>query len=440
MFSLRRTLEILLFALCNFGPYVVYTYYIFKKHFRFSKMTTGIVCILIFFIQFATRYWSAMHGINTSIEMSILRLTIFMIGYAILFDQRFGKILFIELIFANMGNFILIAAICLERNLFPDITHSLYCWHTSVVMILLHLLITLPWAFQVKKHFIPMLDNHMVRKEWNYYWLVPVVFYIIWQYQINGGAKTGLENIQNPYNVVFLFIINFGALLIYYIMLRIDGQLARNLELEEKQHYQDLERVAFQSLQERMEETRRMRHDLRHHIHMVSYYLEEKEYDKLQEYVNAYRDSIPDGDRIRFCENHMINNIMFYFASLAKEQQIDFSAQLIISDELPVNDHEISVLLGNLLENALEACIEQKENNRRIIVKGKGDAHSLLFTIDNTCENEIKRNKRGELVTTKPTGNGIGVNSAKKIVERYNGFFSADKKENMFCVSFMLNL
>ena len=107
---------------------------------------------------------------------------------------------------------------------------------------------------------------------------------------------------------------------------------------------------------------------------------------------------------------------------------------------MPVNDHEISVLLGNLLENALEACIEQKENNRLIIVKGKGDAHSLLFTIDNTCENEIKRNKRGELVTTKPTGNGIGVNSAKKIVERYNGFFSADKKEKMFCVSFMLIL
>ena len=440
MFSFSRTMEILLFAFCNFAPYVAYTYYIFKKHFRFSKITTGIVCILLFFIQFATRYWSAMHGINTSIFMSILRLVIFLIGYAILFNQRFGKILFIELIFANMGNFILIAAVCLERNLFPNIAHSLYCWHTSVVMILLHLIITLPWILEVKKHFIPMLDNHMVKKEWSYYWIVPTVFYIIWQYQINGGTETGLENIQNPYNVVFLFIINFGALLIYYIMLMLDGQLAKNLELEEQQHYHDLEHVAFQTLQERMEETRRMRHDLRHHIHMVNYYLEEKEYDTLQEYVNTYRDSIPDGEHIRFCENRIINNIIFYFASQAKEQQIDFSVQLAILDDLQVNDHEISVLLGNLLENALEACAEQKHSDRCIIVKGKGDAHSLLFTIDNTCENEIKKNKKGELLTTKPHGNGIGVNSAKKIVERYNGFFSADKKGNMFRVSFMLNL
>jgi signal transduction histidine kinase len=439
MFSLARTLEILLFALCNFAPYVGLTYYIFQKHFRYSKAVTTIGCILLFLVQFVTRYWSALHGINTSITMSILRLVIILFGYAILFDQRLGKILYIELIFANMGNFILIAAVCLERNLFPNIEHALYCWHTSVVMLLLHLIITLPWALEVRRYFIPMLDNRRVGNEWNYYWLVPTVFYIIWQYQINGGTKTGLENIQNPYNVVFLFIINFGSLLIYYIMLKLDGQLVRNLELEEQQRYRDLEQVAFQTLQERMQETRRMRHDLRHHIHMLNYYLEVKDYDKLQEYVNSYRESIPDMEHIRFCDNRMVNNILFFFASQTKEHKIDFQAQLSIGEHLKITDHELSVLLGNLLENAIEACMEQKNTARRIIVKGKGDENSLIVTIDNTCENEIKRNKKGALLSTKAHGNGIGVNSAKKIVERYNGFFSAEKREEMFCVSFMLS-
>ena len=440
MFSIFRTLEILLFALCNFAPYVVYSYYIFKKHFRFSKVTTIAVCFFLFFIQFATRYWSALQGINTSIEMSILRRLVFIIGYAIIFKQHIGKILFIELIFANLGNFILIAAVCLERNVFPMISHHLYCWHASVVMILLHLIITLPWALEVKKYFIPLLDNHLIKKEWNYYWLVPIVFYIIWQYQINGGTETGLENIENPYNVIFLFIINFGALLIYYIMIMLDGQLAKNLKLEEEKHFQDLEKKEYQILLERIEETKRMRHDLRHHIHTVSYYLEEKEYDKLQKYINTYRDNIPDGEQIRFCDHQLINNIIFYFASQAKSQQIDFQAQLAITEDLTVNDHDISVLLGNLLENAMDACMEQKSTKRRIIIKGKGDAHSLIFTIDNTCENEIKKDPNGMLISTKSKGNGIGISSAKKIVERYNGFFSADKKGEMFCVSFMLNL
>ncbi len=440
MFSFWRTMEILLFALCNFAPYVVLSYYAFRKFHRFEKWITLAGCFLLFCVQFATRYWSAMHGVNTSIFMSLIRLIIFIGGYAILFDQRFGKILFLELIFANLGNFILIAGVCIEQNLFPNITHHLYCWHSSVVMILLHLVITLPWALEARKYFIPMLENHRVKKEWNYYWLVPLVFYIIWQYQVNGGTETGLENIQNPYNVVFLFIINFGSLLIYYLMLILDGQLLKNMELEEQQHYRELEQIEYQALQERIEETRRMRHDLRHHIHMVSHYLEEKEYDKLQEYVNTYRDSIPDGDKIRFCEHRLINNIIFYFASQAREHEIDFDVKLSITEDMAMNDHEIAVLLGNLLENAIDACMEQKSSERRIIVKGKGDAHSLIFTIDNTCENEVKKNKKGEFLTTKPNGNGIGVNSAQKIVERYNGFFSADAKGDMFCVSFMLNL
>ena len=84
--------------------------------------------------------------------------------------------------------------------------------------------------------------------------------------------------------------------------------------------------------------------------------------------------------------------------------------QIAVSQDMPVDEHDISALLGNLLENAVDACITQENERRRIVVKGDGDSHSLVFTIDNT------------------------------IVERYNGFFSADAKEDMFCVSFMLNL
>ena len=439
MFSLSRTLEIILFALVNLGPYLILSYYIFRKHFRFAKPVVISVSCLLFLIQFATRYWSAMHGISTNVFMSILRLVIFIVAYAILFDQRLGKILFIELIFANLGNFILIAAICLERNLFPNIDHKLYCWHTSVVMLLLHLIITIPWILEARKYLLPMLDNHWIKKEWNYYWIVPMIFYIIWQYQINGNAKTGLENIENPQNVIFLFIINLGSVFIYYLMLKLDGQLAKNLILEERKHYQEVEAIAYQSLQGQIEETRRMRHDLRHHLHTVNYYLEAKEYDKLQEYLSAFDEQIPNGDNVHFCEHRMINNILFHYATKAQQEHIDYEVRVHISEDLPMNELDISVLLGNLLTNAIEACKFQEQDHRRIVINGKGDSVSLVFTIDNTFENEIKKDKNGEFLTTKKDGHGIGLLSAKKIVERYQGIFSADQKDNLFCVSFLID-
>ncbi len=440
MFSFLRTMEIMLFALCNFAPYVILSFHAFRKYQRYHYSVTIIGCSTLFLVQFATRYWSALHGINTNIYMSIIRLIIFILGYALLFEQHFGKILFLELIFANLGNFILIAAVCIERNIFSGIAHHLYCWHASVVMILLHITITIPWIFVANKHFASMLDNQIIKKEWNYYWLVPTVFYIIWQYQVNAGTTTGLENIQNPYNVIFLFIINFGSLLIYYLLIKLDGELLKNLALEEQQHYHDIETLEYQTLKERMEETRRMRHDLRHHIHMLSYYLEAKEYNKLQDYIDQYRDSIPNGDMIHFCDNRVINSIVFYFATQAKKHKIDFDLRLSISEDMPLNEHDISVLLGNLLENALDACLEQKDTARRIVLNGRGDLHSLVFTIDNTFENEIKKNNKGEFFSTKSNGSGIGLASARKIVERYDGIFSATQKEEMFCVSFMLKL
>ena len=139
MLSTSRTLEVLMFSLINFAPYVLLSIYTFQKQMRFSKRITYLACGLLVMVQFATRYWSASHNVTLRVEMSILRLIIFLLCYVLLFEVHWGKVLFVELIFANISNFIIIAAICLERNLFPNIEHYIYCWHTSVAMILLHL-------------------------------------------------------------------------------------------------------------------------------------------------------------------------------------------------------------------------------------------------------------------------------------------------------------
>ncbi len=440
MLSAPRSLEVIIFALANFLPYVLLSVYAFQKRLRFSKMVTAIVCFVLLMIQFATRYWSVLHNVNTNIFMSLLRLAIFIGIYLLLFQVHWGKVLFLELIFANIGNFIIIAAICLDRNLFLATEHRVYCWHVTLIMLLFHLLFTIPMYFAIRRWAGALFESPRAENEWYYYWFVPAIFYIIWQYQVNGNEHSLVENMMNPYNVVFLFIINVGSIFIYMLMLRLNGQLTKNLDLETRNHYLDLEKVEYRALQDKIDETRRIRHDLRHHIHIMNDYLKTKEYDKLQEYLNTFRNSIPDGDNLLFCEHRTINSIILYFATLAKQQAIDFDVRLAITDNHKIADNDIAVLLGNLLENAIDACTEQKSPHRRVIIKGSEQANSLVFTIDNTCDNEIKKNRNGDFLTTKADGHGIGLTSVKKIVERYNGIFSAEKKDDMFYVSFMLNL
>lgn len=438
MLSLSRTLEVFLFSIANFAPYLFLSVYTFRAQVRFSKWITGMGCMLLLVVQFATRYWSALNGISLSIHMSILRPIFFLIIYAILYDIRFPKILFIELIFANMGNFILIAGVCLESNIFPNITHHQYCWHSSIAMMILHILLTGPITLVIKKYFRPLITNPHIGTQWYYYWIIPTVFYIIWQYQIHGGPVTGIDVILDTGNLIFLFIINIGAFLIYLIMIRLDGELAHNLELEEKNHYQDIALLEYRLLEERIEDARRSRHDMRHHIIVMSDYLDSKNYDGLREYLDNYSDSLPDKQTFSFCSHRTINSILLHYAQKSVEHKIDFQVQLSLPDKIGVSDTDISVLLGNLLENALQACIEYN-GKRKIKVCGESTLHSLSFTIDNTCENEIKMDKQGEFLTTKENGSGLGIKSVKHIVKQHRGVFHAEKKGNMFYASFMLN-
>ncbi len=435
-----RILEISLYALANFIPYLLLSLYTFSRHYRFSKIATGFISFLSVLVQVLTRFYAAHSGGGSNTTITIIRLLSYLILFLIAVDLHFGKLLFVQIIFSNIGNFISIASTCLEGMMFADTSHRLYCWHISVIMMILHIVITLPFALTITLSLKIMVDRSAVGKKWNYFWLIPATFYFIWVYQLYGTRFNMTFVVRDPKNMVFLLIINAGAFLIYYIVIWLDNQMAANLELERKNHFQDIEQLEYRALHERMEETRRVRHDLRHHIVAMTDYLKNQEYEQLKEYLDRFEKSIPETPPFLFCQNRAVNRLLFFFATQAKEHEIDFQVKTTISDDLDIPVEDISVLLGNLLENALDACVEQKEGEKKIMISGKGDKNSLFFTIDNTYDNKIKRNHTGQFLSTKSHGSGIGIVSAKHIVMRYNGVFAAEAKDGMFFVSFMLNL
>ncbi|MBQ8559620.1 MAG: sensor histidine kinase [Tyzzerella sp.] len=424
----------------GFLPYLILSVYVFSKHLRFSKWITALFCALGMAVQIGTRFFAIYTDTGDTVDISITRLVIYILLLILAIQEHPGKLLFAGLISSNIANFIMIAATCIEGILFSGEVLRHYCWHASLIMVVLHLFITLPFFVLVEKKIKWMMGSKPVGNEWWYYWLIPATFYLIWQYQIHGGGQKRIDVVYKPQTVIFLFIINVGSILIYYMIIQLSNQLFKNLELETKNHYRDIEELEYQILEERIEDARRARHDVRHHMVVMGEYLDTGDYARLKDYMNHYRKASDSEQPIVFCPHRTVNGLILYFAHQAQEHEIDFQVQLSIPDKLNIPDIDISVLLGNLLENALDACKEQTQGKRRIIIRGKGDKHSLFFTIDNTCENTVKQNAKGQFVTTKKDGSGIGIESVKHIVERYHGVFTAEKKGEMFCASFMLNL
>lgn len=81
----------------------------------------------------------------------------------------------------------------------------------------------------------------------------------------------------------------------------------------------------------------------------------------------------------------------------------------------------------------------QSSTDRRIQLKSSyKNGNIFVLTVDNTCENKVKKDKEGVFLSTKHKGNGIGVESVKNIAQRYQGVCRIELENGMFRISVML--
>ena len=169
-------------------------------------------------------------------------------------------------------------------------------------------------------------------------------------------------------------------------------------------------------------EARRAKHDVRHHIAVMQEYLAAKDYAALGDYLNRYGRSLPDDSLVRFYENTAANAVLLYFAQHAKDSGIDYDVKSEIPQSIGISETDISVLLGNLLENALDACKTDSAKDKKIIVRANTEGGSLCVTVDNTFTGELKKTLDGKLISTKHRGAWLGTESVRSIAEKYGGF------------------
>lgn len=123
--------------------------------------------------------------------------------------------------------------------------------------------------------------------------------------------------------------------------------------------------------------------------------------------------------------------------SPAEERGIEFSAHINVPDELPIQDTDISVLLGNLLENAVEAASSAEGESRRISLNIGLKGKMLAITVDNGYSGDIKQSD-GKYLSSKSERRGLGLESVSEIAEKYGGGAEFHHNENMFFSSVML--
>ncbi len=431
-------IELLLNELLSTFPFHFLAYIPFYKKLKYSPLETVLrVCMCqIFYLGIFTILTLA--GFS-SVWVQYLAVPIFGVLFCLLVQADRGMILFFYMFILDYLLVIRAAAFCICEKLFG---FNFFSWQSGFITLFL-ILCTILLMVKAMSHITKGLCSVSVPSFWRTAWLLPCSVTLI-LLLLTGDIRSGTVTISALLARVLLLICMF---LISHFMILFIQQLKEQLETNTRN--QAMERLLqiqhdqYSMLQARIAENRRARHDFRQHLRVIQDCVKRGDLEDLKSYLAEYEKQFPSHSDHIYCNSYAVNAILAFYADKAENHNIRLDVKIQMSDTPVIPETEFCVLLGNLLENALDACqIGRPESKTsqpfiRVCAIQTGTS-TLSITVDNTSI--FKPTWINEkLVSTKAAGSGIGTESIRMIAEQYRGDARFEWKDGVFYASVMLN-
>ena len=237
---------------------------------------------------------------------------------------------------------------------------------------------------------------------------------------------------MNPFiAIIIVAIIMINALLwILFMPWYINRKISRfQNELVDK-HYEEVETM--------YRKMRGWRHDYHNHIQVLKAHMEMKDYEEASCYLDMLNHDLSTVDTVIKTGNVMVDAILNSKLSMMKEKNIHIDVTAIVPSEVPFSGIDLSVLIGNLLDNAMEACVKQEnEDNRFIRIYIDIVKKQLYIAITNSMDGRAK--KAGmKYLSSKGGIHGFGLLRIDGIVRKYGGLINRQNEEGVFATEVML--
>lgn len=198
-----------------------------------------------------------------------------------------------------------------------------------------------------------------------------------------------------------------------------------------------------EEVQNMYKQTRGWKHDYHDQIQTMKAYLAMGRTSELSHFLDELDKDLVSLDTVIKTGNIMIDAILNSKISLAASRNINVDAKAVVPREfnMPFSEIDLSLIIGNLMDNAMEACAGIKDPGKRFIriyidiLKGQ-----LYIYIMNSQEGRRKRTGRIYKSTKNSSGHGFGLMRIDKVVSRYNGYLDRQDEEGVFVTEIMLPL
>lgn len=189
------------------------------------------------------------------------------------------------------------------------------------------------------------------------------------------------------------------------------------------------------------QENEHLYHDMNHHLQMIYHLAKKNEIPEITEYVNSISAPIDELSDTTWSGVDIVDAILNHTVLDAQRQGIKIDVNAEFPKDCNITSDDLCVILFNLLDNAMEACIRCMRQTKippRIGITIRRIHQFLIIKIQNPCI--PPRKLFGIFPTTKADArhHGIGLRNVREKVEKYNGSLEIDVEDNNFTTTALL--
>ncbi len=203
--------------------------------------------------------------------------------------------------------------------------------------------------------------------------------------------------------------------------------LSEHERLERAERLASMRELYYQDVQREHTQIRRLRHDMRNHLTTVEGLLNEGNTERAIKYLEGLTGHPAFGGNQRICENEAANVVFAAKKEHMERMGLRADIQACLPAAIPVSDMDLTALLGNAVDNAMEAAVKTEDKN--IEVRCRTDKGLFMLSVKNgTVLKDL------DLSTSKSNKatHGFGIPGIREIAERYGGSLDAGIRNGRF--------
>lgn len=247
--------------------------------------------------------------------------------------------------------------------------------------------------------------------------------------------SVGLTTYQIAISVTAVLIINFTVFFLFDRLARLYQEKQEKAFIEQQNKYYENQ---LQIINDTQKTTNILRHDMKNHLRSLFSDIKSGNLSEAQKYISDIVDVYESGTEIINTGYHAIDSLVNFKFQTAKHNGIKVNVNVSLPLGLNLSSFDMTVILGNLIDNALQAVSHISDNGfiNFAMYYSKG---ILLIKVANPFKIAIKQ-ENGKIVTSKvdKENHGYGLRSVNETVEKYNGTVEIETDENIFTITVLL--